>query len=40
MAYRDHVWAIRFEQLRHRDAEKVVQSLLAFAEQRSLSAQR
>ena len=22
MAYRDHVWALRFEDLRHRDAEK------------------
>ena len=30
MAYRDHVWALRFEQLRQRDAEKVVQGLLNY----------
>ena len=40
MAYRDHVWAMRFEELRQRDAEKVVQSLLEFARQSALSAQR
>ncbi len=31
MAYRDHVWALRFEQLRQRDAEKVVKGLLSHA---------
>ena len=31
MAYRDHVWALRFEQLRQRDAEKVVKGLLNHA---------
>jgi LysM repeat protein len=31
MAYRDHVWALRFEDLRHRDAEKVVHGLLDHA---------
>lgn len=28
MAYRDHLWALRFDQLRHRDAEKVVKGVL------------
>jgi LysM repeat protein len=28
LAYQDHIWAIRYEELRQRDAEKVVQSLL------------
>lgn len=28
LAYQDHVWAIRYEKLRQRDAEKVVQALL------------
>ena len=40
MAYRDHVWALRFEQLRHRDAEKVVKGLLDFVRSRNLSARR
>lgn len=40
MAYRDHVWALRFEELRQRDAEKVVRGLLEFAQHRTLSAQR
>jgi len=40
MAYRDHVWALRFEQLRHRDAEKVVRGLLDYARRANLSAQR
>ena len=40
MAYRDHVWALRFEQLRHRDAEKVVHGLLDYARRANLSAQR
>ncbi len=28
LAYQDHIWAIRYEELRQRDAEKVVQALL------------
>ena len=40
MAYRDHVWALRFEQLRHRDAEKVVRGLLDYARDQTLSARR
>lgn len=40
MAYRDHVWALRFEQLRHRDAEKVVRGLLNYARSKGLSAGR
>ncbi|MGY8824070.1 MAG: LysM peptidoglycan-binding domain-containing protein [Candidatus Latescibacterota bacterium] len=40
MAYRDHVWALRFEQLRHRDAEKVVRGLLDYARGRTRSARR
>lgn len=40
MAYRDHVWALRFEQLRHRDAEKVVRGILDYAERATLRAQR
>ncbi|MFH1572017.1 MAG: LysM peptidoglycan-binding domain-containing protein [Gemmatimonadota bacterium] len=31
LAYVDHAWALRFEQLRHRDAEKVVRGILEFA---------
>ncbi|MDE2809225.1 MAG: LysM peptidoglycan-binding domain-containing protein [Gemmatimonadota bacterium] len=38
MAYRDHVWALRFEDLRHRDAEKVVRGLLDHAARASLRA--
>ena len=38
MAYRDHVWALRFEDLRHRDAEKVVRGLLDHARRASLRA--
>ena len=38
MAYRDHVWALRFEDLRHRDAEKVVHGLLDHAARASLRA--
>ena len=38
MAYRDHVWALRFEDLRHRDAEKVVRGLLDHAAHASLRA--
>lgn len=33
LAYSDHAWAIRFEQLRQRDAEKVVKGLLDYVEQ-------
>jgi len=28
LAYQDHIWAIRYEELRQRDAQKVVQALL------------
>jgi len=38
MAYRDHVWALRFEELRHRDAEKVVRGLLDHAASATLRA--
>lgn len=38
MAYKDHVWALRFEDLRHRDAEKVVRGLLDHAARASLRA--
>ena len=31
MAYRDHIWALRFEDLRQRDSEKVLRGLLDFA---------
>ena len=40
MAYRDHVWALRFEQLRHRDAEKVVRGILDYTGRAKLSARR
>ena len=30
LAYTDHAWALRFEQLRHRDAEKVVRGVLDY----------
>ena len=40
MAYKDHVWALRFEELRHRDAEKVVRGLLDYAGSKELSARR
>lgn len=30
LAYVDHAWALRFEQLRHRDAEKIVRGVLDF----------
>ncbi|MFH1243684.1 MAG: LysM peptidoglycan-binding domain-containing protein [Pseudomonadota bacterium] len=33
LAYPDHAWALRFEQLRHRDAEKVVKALLDYVQQ-------
>ena len=28
LAYEDHIWAIRYDKLRQRDAEKVVKALL------------
>ncbi len=31
LAYVDHAWALRFEQLRHRDAEKIVRGVLDYA---------
>ena len=31
LAYTDHAWALRFEQLRQRDAEKVVRGLIEYA---------
>jgi LysM repeat protein/N-acetylmuramoyl-L-alanine amidase len=40
MAYRDHVWALRFEQYRHRDAEKIVRGILDYARSRTMSAHR
>ena len=30
LAYTDHAWALRFEELRHRDAEKVVKGILDY----------
>lgn len=30
LAYTDHAWAMRFEELRHRDAEKVVRGILEY----------
>ena len=30
LAYTDHAWALRFEELRHRDAEKVVRGILEY----------
>ena len=38
MAYRDHVWELRFKDKRHRDAEKVVQGLLDHAARPTLRA--
>ena len=37
LAYVDHAWALRFEQLRHRDAEKLVVGLLDFARHQRLA---
>lgn len=39
LAYTDHAWALRFEQLRHRDAEKVVRGLLDYVRQKTRMAQ-
>jgi N-acetylmuramoyl-L-alanine amidase len=30
LAYTDHAWALRYEQLRQRDAEKIVKGLLDY----------
>ena len=38
LAYVDHAWAVRFEQLRHRDAEKVVKGVLDYVGRRQVSA--
>ena len=35
LAYTDHAWALRFEQLRQRDAEKVVRGVLDYVYQQS-----
>jgi LysM repeat protein/N-acetylmuramoyl-L-alanine amidase len=40
LAYTDNVWALRFEELRHRDAEKVVKGILAYVKSRTVIAQR
>jgi N-acetylmuramoyl-L-alanine amidase len=40
LAYIDQAWALRFEQLRQRDAEKVVRGVLEYARRRPLSARR
>ena len=37
LAYVDHAWALRFEQLRHRDAEKIVKGVLDYARGRRLA---
>ena len=29
LAFDEHIWAIRFEQLRQRDAEKIVEALVS-----------
>jgi LysM repeat protein len=39
LAYTDHAWALRFEQLRHRDVEKVVRGLLDYVRQKTRMAQ-
>ena len=35
LAYTDHAWALRFEELRHRDAEKVVRGILEYVKSKS-----
>ncbi len=35
LAYSDHAWALRFEELRHRDAEKVVRGILEYVKNNS-----
>ena len=37
LAYVDHAWALRFEQLRHRDAEKLVKGIVDFAREQRLA---
>ncbi|MCC7265621.1 MAG: LysM peptidoglycan-binding domain-containing protein [Candidatus Latescibacteria bacterium] len=37
LAYTDHGWALRFEQLRQRDAEKVVKGILEYVSRQALS---
>lgn len=37
LAYVDHAWALRYEQLRHRDAEKLVKGLVDFAQRQQLA---
>ena len=40
MAYRDHLWALRYDQLRHRDAEKVVRGIRDWVGSQGLSMDR
>ena len=40
LAYTNNAWSLRFEQYRHRDAEKVVKGLLDYARRQSRSAGR
>ena len=40
LAYRNNSWALRFEQYRQRDAEKVVKGILDYARLKRRSAQR
>jgi LysM repeat protein len=40
LAYVDHVWALRYEQLRRRDAEKVVKGVLEYARHQSMQVSR
>jgi len=40
LAYVDHAWALRFEQLRHRDAEKVVKGVLDYVGGQRVSSRR
>ena len=40
LAYTDHAWALRYEQMRQRDAEKVLKGLLDYAAGRRLQARR
>lgn len=35
LAYSDHAWALRYEELRHRDAEKVVKGILEYVKSKS-----
>lgn len=40
LAYVDHAWALRYEQLRHRDAEKLVRGVLDYVRRQRQSAGR